>query len=321
MKSKNVMQFELSCPMETGSTAARSGKKTVDLAFEVTAKSMERWEVPSFQRPVTVNARVKQLAEHIQLEGVIPGRLSIGVCKGKMYRVDCQHRLEAFKISGLNEAAAEVEYEEFDTMRDMAKRYLELNEPLKRMGPNDKLKAMELYVPILHKIRKECPFVGYSSGRSEKSIPMSRTLSAWAVSAWPQPIGSPGCIVDLASTMTDEESEQLIIFLHLAKHAWGLDSEYSSLWRSPTIVLCMWLYRTMVLDRHSAHSSVLTAQVFTKCMMSLSSDQEYLDWIVGKNTAAIHTRPAYVRIKNKFIKRARREMGQKISMPAPEWST
>jgi hypothetical protein len=83
----------------------------------------------------------------------------------------------------------------------------------------------------------------------------------------------------------------------------------------------MWIYRRMVLDQYSPKTPRLTKDLFRKCLMSLSADENYLDWLVGRSLGERDRSPAYNRIKAAFAKRIEIETGKKPLMPSPAWSS
>lgn len=100
--------------------APKSVRSTTE-AVILTKAATEAWRAPAFQRPLRVNAKVSELAEGMKNGGgIIPGILTIGVLDHQKYLVDGQHRVEAFKLSDLPEAYAEIRICHFETMSDMA---------------------------------------------------------------------------------------------------------------------------------------------------------------------------------------------------------
>jgi hypothetical protein len=195
-----------------------------------------------------------------------------------------------------------------------------------RMRPDDILRGLEGSVAALTEIRKQCPFVGYDMirrGPTSPIVSMSMILRAWRGSSTdvPSPHSGTGSAQSLATTLTDEESRALIDFLKLAVDGFGRDPEYARLWGSLNVILCMWLYRRMVITQYSPKTPRLTKDGFKKCLMSLSANADYLDWLVGRHLGERDRSPAYNKIRSSFAQRIEIETGKKPSMPAPAWSS
>lgn len=288
------------------------------------------WKRPPFQRAFQENSKVRQLAEEIaQNGGVIPGVLTLGLLQGEsvFYLVDGQHRVAAFKKSGMKELWADVRTMEFASMADMATEFLNLNSSLVRMRPDDLLRSAEVSLPLLAKIMKDCPFVTYGKitrGASTATIGMSQVLRAWNCA------GSEACLanykppVSLAEALTDNEAESLIQFLTVAYEAWGRDKEYGRLWGGINLALCMWLWRRLVTRELSSNTNRyvhLNVHEFTNCMRALSADSNYIEWLYGRLLRERDRGPAYTRIRKIWTARLKYDGARSgaIKFPAPDW--
>lgn len=307
--------------------AERSGMETLILS----AEQVSKWKVPPFQRPLSVNAKVRALAVEMAQTEVIPGVVTLGQLKNSptIYIVDAQHRLEAFKLSGLLEVIADVRVVHFNSMGEMATEYAQLNSSLVKIRPDDLLRAMEISTPALQRIRAECAFVGYDQirrGTSSPVISMSVLLKCWLGSAYETPGNKVHGLntVSMAETIDDGEVDLLLRFLHLTETAWGRDVEYARLWQALNLTLCMWLYRRVVLDktRGVKRAVVLSDSQFKQCIMSLAADRNYLDFLVGRNSVRERDRsPCYDRIRRAFAKRLIAEGNPRPLLPNPPWTT
>jgi hypothetical protein len=124
--------------------------------------------------------------------------------------------------------------------------------------------------------------------------------------------------------LTDDSAQHLIQFLETAMAAWGRDAEYFRLWGSLNLGLCMWLWRRLVLDKERAGSKryvILTVKQFNNCLMALSADAKYGDWLQGRQLTDRDRGPAYGRVKNIWSARLESEGQKKISFPKPPWAT
>lgn len=136
--------------------AEKSTRSTVD-TVELTPSLIDTWQVPGFQRPLRVNAKVLALVEEIkQAGGVVPGVLTLGVVGGIRYRLDGQHRLEAFKLSGLDLGYADVRTVFAADLAELGEEFVRLNSRLVTMRPDDILRGIEATYPALQLLRKRC---------------------------------------------------------------------------------------------------------------------------------------------------------------------
>jgi hypothetical protein len=297
----------------------------------VSTEEVSSWALPPFQRPLRINAKVQSLAEEIKTNQTsIPGVLTLGKLKGanSTFIVDGQHRVEAFKLSGLPEAIADIRVIHFDTMADMAEEFVHLNSSLVRMRPDDVLRGLEHSTPNLQRIRKECPFVGYDNiRRSSTSSPivgMSQLLRSWAGAATETPSVGGASAVAIASYMPELECEQLIHFLKIAHASWGRDPEYYRLWATLNLCMTMWMWRRIVLHRAGGQQryTTLTVNQFKQCMMSMSASPDYIDWLQGRSMGDRDRSPCYNKIKTLFTRRLAQEgYSMRPKFPQPGWAT
>ena len=311
-------------------TVAEKATRTTLEGMFVTRDIITSWQHPPFQRPLRVNDKVKALAEEIKRNGgIIPGVLTLGVLSQTgvqvRYRLDGQHRMEAFLMSGLDEGYADVRIHFCESMGQMGEEYVELNSRLVSMRPDDILRGLEGSYANLRTVREKCRFVGYDMIRRNEKAPivsMSAMLRVWRGSSGDVPVTTGGVSTPaLAITLTNEETELLVSFLGVCSDAWGRDKEYARLWGSLNLILCAWLYRRMVITQYSPRTPRLTKELFGKCLMSLSADSHYVDWLLGRIASERDRAPAYDRIKRIFVTRLAKEMdGKKPAMPAPAWA-
>lgn len=310
--------------MKPKSATEKRTSTTLD-TMVLTPEMIAKFKLPSGQRPLRENAKVRAVAEQIKQDGgVLPGVITLGKLEGEYYIIDGQHRIHAFRMSGLKEGYADVRLLHAESIRDIHQEFVELNSRLVQMRPDDFLRGMEDLIPTLQLIRKSCPFVGYDQIRRGSNggpiISMSVVLRAWKSSATEAPSSAGSSAVVCAETITEEESRQLVQFLLLARDAFGRDFEFRSLWSGINLVLCMWLYRRLVIVQYSPKTPRIDGDVFKKCLMSLSAESQYLDWLVGRQLGERDRTPAYNRIKAVFVKRIGLETRKAVALPAPSWS-
>lgn len=261
--------------------------------------------------------------------GVIPGVLTLGRIgtEKQFYIVDGQHRVEAFKVSDLPECIADVRMVTFDTMADMAEEFVHLNSRLVNMRPDDILRGLEESIPALRRIREGCDFVGYTNVRrgatNSPMIGMSQLLRAWHMSNPETPAQNAPPAITLSASLDNNEADKIIVFMNIVRTAWGNDPENFRLWGSLNMTICMWLWRRLVLDKTRGVSRyvVLNPEQFRRCMMAVSADQGYVDWLVGRNMTERERSPCFVRLKALFIKRLSEGTTKKVQLPLPSWAS
>lgn len=297
----------------------------------ITQPMVAAWKIPPFQRPLRINEKVRAVTEQIKNSETVEGVITLGKLRGdpSHYIVDGQHRIEAFKLSEIAEAFADVRVVSFLTMSEMADEFVRLNSSLAKMRPDDILRGMEASISSLKAIRKSCEFVGYDQIRRGKSSPvlsMSALLRCWSAASYETPAGSSSGLsaAGLVQSLDQTSLQNLIAFLSVAHAAWGRDPEYHRLWGNINLALCMWLWNRLVIDRDRIGSKryvVLNIPEFKQCLMSLSANGDYLDWLQGRNLNDRDRSPCYSRIKSIFSKRISDDTTRKVSLPSPAWAS
>ena len=234
-------------------TPAEKKTGSVTDTIEVTPQEVRSWKKPPFQRDLTVNSKVMELAQTIADEGgVIPGTIIIGILAGDphKYVVDGQHRLEAFLLSEITIGYVDAKMLHAKTMDELSREFRKVNQRLVNMKPDDFLRSDESSNPHLAKIRKRCPFVGYGHVRRNENTPivsMSALLRCWASASKEVPqSGAGGSTMDIADALTPDDIEPLIRFMGVAFNAWGKEPSNYRLWGNLNMTVCMWLYRRLV---------------------------------------------------------------------------
>lgn len=293
------------------------------------------WLIPPMQRPLRVNDKVRSMAEEMKHNGgIISGVLTLGQIKGdkvRMWIVDGQHRIEAFKISCLTEAIADVRIVTFEDMGEMAQEFVNLNSSLVKMRPDDILRGLEPTYPVLRKLRECCPWIGYDNIRRNPSSPtlsMSAMLRCWFGSNAETPINnSLGLSTQqMVLALTNNGLGDLIGYLNTARAAWGGDLENGRLWGNLNLTMTMWIWRRLVLAQRDPRlrTVYLTVDQFKKCMMSLAADHDYSDWLQGRQMHERDRSPCYARIRAIFTRRLKADdrSGEpaKIKFLQPAWA-
>ena len=289
----------------------------------VTPPLVGSWKSPPFQRPLTVNNRVREIAEQIKETEVIPGVLTLGVLGRDTYLLDGQHRRQAFLISEIKEGYADVRIHHFDDFGDMGAEFVKLNTAITRLKPDDILRGFEAGNANIRKIREQCPFIGYDHIRRGDNAPivsMSAALRSWFSSAGDNPSSRALTAMEFVQTLTEEDTSVMISFFRLAFEAWGRDQTHHRLWGGLNLVLCAWIYRRTVVTQYSLKTPKLTRDLFKKCLMSVSADAGFYDWLLGRTVSERDRSPAYARLKAIFVKRLSEELNKKVMFPQPAWA-
>lgn len=298
----------------------------------VTPDMVRQWQTPPFQRPLRINDKVRRVADEIKNNEVIDGVLTLGSigADSSLYIVDGQHRIEAFKISEMSEALADVRVCKFATMADMADEFVNLNSSLVKMRPDDILRGLENSLPSLKAIRRSCEFVGYDFIRRNTQGPivsMSAVIRCWNASLAETPASAGGAsAAAMAQSLEQSSAQNLIAFLATAHSAWGRDPEYYRLWSNLNLAVCMWLWNRLVIDRDrrgSKRYALLDIHQFKRCLMSVSADINYLEWLVGRNLGDRDRSPCYTRLKSIFVRRLMDDGNNKKrpALPSPAWAS
>ncbi len=313
-------------PFKGAKTAPKVHRSTMDTLL-LSVEQINAWQTPEWQRPIRANAKVMALAEEMKHTQTIVGVITLGhLSKDNAdYIVDGQHRIEAFRISGLTEVIADVRVIDFDTMADMADEFVNLNTALVRMRPDDLLRGVAPSLPVVKHLMEMCPFIGYDNIRRRDNsgpvISLSQVLRCWATSEGETP--STTQRVGIAQMLDSDSAGKLAGFLELALTAWGRDPEYYRLWGNINLALCMWLYRRTVLVRDqrkgTARSVVLSREEFKQCLMALSASSNYLDWLQGRLLNDRDRSPGLIRIKAIFTRRLETLRNEKVKLPQPAW--
>lgn len=311
-------------------TPAEKKTGSVTDTIDVTPNEARSWKIPPFQRELSVNFKVVALAQKIADDGgVLPGTLIIGVIVGDphKYIVDGQHRIHAFLLSEMPVGYCDVKTIHAKTMRELALEFRNVNQRLVNMKPDDFLRADETSNANLERIRKRCPFVGYGHVRRGENTPilsMSAVLRCWTSASKEVPqSGAGGSTMEIADALTADDVEPLIRFLHLAFGAWGKDASNYRLWGNLNLTMCMWLYRRLVVHAPTAISRSLRIddEDFGKCLMAVSADAAYAEWLVGRQLTERDRSPGYARVKALFAKRLELDTGKAVKLPSPSWAS
>ena len=302
----------------------RAFEKTQMETQLLSLEEMDGWALPPFQREEVQTKKVLEFAEELkQNGGIIGGVIHLGQLRNDtvIYLVDGQQRRNGCHLSERTEFVADVSLKFYDTMVEMAEEFKRLNSRLVPLKPDDLLRACEVTHKALHKLRTNCPFIGYGNIRRADHSPvlsMSAALKSWFGSGLATPQQNSQAIT-LLDQFTDTQCEMLTVFLLTAHSAWGNDRQYGRLWSNPNLTMCMYLYRKLTLEPNSRRAAV-PAEMFRKCLMSVSANGNYYDWLSGRHLHERDRSPCYKRLRAIFADRLTQEYGGNLfRMPKPDW--
>ncbi|MCK1671051.1 hypothetical protein [Bradyrhizobium sp. 150] len=297
----------------------------------ITPAQAKSWELPVCQRPLRVTKKIMEVAENIRETGCIDGVITLGRLLGStaLYLVDGQHRRHGFLLSDVESAVCDIRIVTYGSMKELANAFIKENSSLVKMRPDDIMRAHEVTTPAISMVRSACPFVGYDSIRrgttASHVLSMSVVVRCWFGSENETPTGTQSgkSSAVLAEMLTLSDASNLIEFLNIAHQAWGREPEYYRLWGAINLSLCMWLWRRLVVDTDRSgvrRYARLNATEFKNCLMALSADQNYLSWLVGRNSTDRDRSPCYTRLRTVISARLSHENGGKrVNLPSPAW--
>jgi hypothetical protein len=290
-------------------------------------EEMFSWTLPVFQREEQQTKKVIEFADELRTNGgMVSGVILLGMLRGStdgiVYLVDGQQRRNGCNISGRTEFIANVILKQYDSMADMAQDYTRVNARLVPFKPDDLLRAYEITHPNLKQLHDDCPFLGYGNiRRAEDRSPvlgMSAVLKCWFGSGLATP-GAQGLATTLVDQLDETQRQTLTVFLLTAYNAWGSDRQYGRLYANLNLTMCMYLYRKLVLDPGNRRVP-LPLDMFRKCLMSVSANSTYIDWLQGRSVSERDRSPCYKRVKSIFAERLTQEYNGKIfKLPKPDW--
>jgi hypothetical protein len=319
------------------STAEKETSTHLD-TWVVTPTDVNAWKDPPFQRALRANRKIKELIEYMKKEAeadrfgacIIPGIVTLGVLSTEpkdLYLLDGCHRRSAFLASGVKRGCVDIRMLFCENMGEMGVEYSNLNQPLVRHKPDDILRGFEWLYPSLKLVRDHCRFIGYDNirqGPNSPTLAMTQAIKVWKGSAKNTPVRESGNSSHIGQLLESDpdDRDRMIEFYSLCFEAWGGDEPYRPMWHELNLILCAWLYRQQVISVDSPKAKVtkLDKDLFRKCLMSLSANTNYIDWVRGRYNRAQDRGPAYRRIKDTFVSRCREEIGKKVTVAQPGWA-
>lgn len=297
--------------------------------LELTPKGVRAWKRPPFQREMRMTDKVKALVAEIAADGgVLPGIITLGKYDGDTYLVDGQHRAEAFLLADLPIGYADVRICEFGSLAEMSEEFVKLNSALVRMKTDDIIRGLEAVNPHIASLRRRVPFVGYDGIRRGDQarilLSMAVAIRTWFGSTI-TPTNGPSS-TEAVKMLTEDSVGKLAKFLQVCFEAWGRDKQNYKLWSTLNLGILMWLWRRAVLGegapalKGARRATELDSDQFQRCLMALSADPKYSEWLIGRSMGDRDRSPAYARIKDIFSRRLASEGGKNIRFPSDEWS-
>lgn len=303
-------------------TRAEKQTRSVTEAILINKEWLDQLRKPPFQRPLKLNEKVEHVVDVIkQNGGIIPGVLAIGALEGRRYVIDGQHRIDAFRRSGLAEGYADVRYFYASSLAEMGEEFVRINSSLVRLSTDDMLRGLEASNPAVQAIHKACPFVGFANVRRGGGpvLSMSAVLRFWFGTTFETP--SYKHIEQGLKLLQDPKELKLLIdFLTLCYECWGTpaDDDGKRLYTNLNMLLCGWAYRRAVLKAYGA-SKQIPLDMFKKYLMELQ-DPRYTTWLRGRIHPDKYRSAAWFHMKRLWSRRHFNEVGHVPRLPQPGWA-
>ncbi len=114
--------------------------------------------------------------------------------------------------------------------------------------------------------------------------------------------GGPAWTSTTGSPADNNKADKLIVFMQTARGAGGADPENYRLWGNLNLTITMWMWRRRMLSRERGvkRAVVLTPESFRKCLMSVSADASYLDWLERTSVLGVHASPPITTARQHF---------------------
>lgn len=244
----------------------------VMLQATVTRQQLENWIEPDFQRRTYKNKNTEALTAMFNarldagLKVKIPSTISFGRLKSgseryngrlysdqELYTTDGLQRRGSALASRANEFSVCIRVEFFEQMNKMSEAFWHLNTNLVTMRPDDKLKAMSIEIPVVKALMTCRPgliaFLGGKGGSKGRVMSCAKVLSNWYLSGRETPTNSAPAVTDIATEFPHDEIGPLTRFVMMADDAWEYNYQNNSRLRGQAcMVICMWMYRHLVLN-------------------------------------------------------------------------
>ena len=133
--------------------------------------------------------------------------------------------------------------------------------------------------------------------------------------------------VEVAKMLDEVEEKRLCQVLATCHEAWGYDVENFRLWGALNLGVTFWLWRRLVLRegmaprRGGAAIVALTPDEFRQCLMAVSANRPYIEWLVGRGLRERDRSPAYIRIRSIFAGRLGGMGYGRPNLPQASWSS
>lgn len=307
---------------------------------------LAEWKRPIFQRPFVKTKRVEEIVGAMQLEAakdpreacaIIEGVVTLGIVGKDTYLVDGQHRLGSFALAAkelmehggvlVRQALVDVRVRRFDSLKDMADAFINLNSQLNPTKPDDIMRSLAASNEYLAEIAEKCPFVGYDltgANKKIKLLSMSSAIRTWFGSGGIVPANGPSALEIVRKYLDRNQADMMMAFYGAAMEAGWAHEPFKRLWGSLNLGINMWIYRRTVLGEtmrfgQGGHKPmVLTREQYIVCMRSLM-EPEYMDWLVGRQLRFQDRNPCYAHIREHFTVALKQLGVEAPRFPQAQW--
>lgn len=306
--------------------------------IKLTPDVIKSWLTPYWQRPVRFNAKGRQLTEDIKLTRKLDSVMIVGVVKkrnGKfdLYLVDGHHRKAAFLRSGAPYMDIDVKFVYVDKVEELSPLYLNCQEQITKSTANDNLQGLAVTNEVLQHIKSKCEFITYEGvrlGTIAHSINMSTVVQIWYDSMLDPPkkntLTPSVSITELAKKLTVDDADHIVQFMTLCRDNFEFKKLSSGLWLHINLVLCLWLFRVLVLREVWEGGEVykvkhLTPRQFGVGLLGLKNDKYYLTLMRKKLNSSVDRKEAYQSIAKLFASNLRScGVVSNPKLPRPQWA-
>lgn len=282
------------------------------------------WKIPDWGREPKVNRHVLSVAEDLKECNHLSSTLVLGVYDNTIWRIDGNHRLLGFLLSGIPNMLAHCMVHYCDGHKDMYRIYKIYQRHLRTPTKDDNLKGLAETRDPLQTIKNRCKFVTYETVNDTESrrIRMSAVIRAWYDSVPYIPKHIRANIEEQAVKIEETEARKIVEFLLACKE--GLSIQVPFLWKPINITLLMWLYRRLVwgeidVESEDVEYSRLTKDEFILGMLGLQTNNYY--GTLGTRELERDRFGAYTSLMS-YFKKSLHSMGVKrrLTLPIkPKW--
>lgn len=300
--------------------SAQKSDPTTDVIL-ATREMLENWKTPPGQRPLVITKKVKAWVPKIQESGEVPGRLLVCILHGMKYIVNGHHRRWCALQTTRDEFVVTLDTETVTSEAELGRKAVGVNLPIAPpQKADDHLRHLEQSYPILQKIRRECPFIGYGKSGGNTVMSVNAAILSWITSGTDSATVMKTTVINVLDDISMEEISLMVHFFKTVYESWGKDSQYAKVWSKLNVTMMAWMWRNTVLSQAGPRVTRLTPEQFCTGAMALTSDPHYLPWLIGRQLSERDKGPCYNKVKAIMVKRLTEVLHKKVILPSPPFA-